>query len=180
MKENQHVQPVIDTETETVTFNVRGKPSLVLDWSKLHPTVQMKAGLVGMAQVRIVDAAAIGRADAEGNLLGEQERIDLKYARMAALIEHYHTGTDQWTLSERGGTGAQGLTLMGIAAAKSISYGEAERLVDAYAARQYAGDRKAALNFLAKGSRVRTEIEKIRVKRAGESKVDADEALNEI
>ncbi len=93
MKDNQHVRPVIDVEAGTVTFEVRGMDSLVLEWARLHPDVQMRAGLAGMAQVRIVDAAAVGVADDDGNIIPEAERIALKHQRMAALIEHYHSGT---------------------------------------------------------------------------------------
>lgn len=180
MKENQSVKPVIDLENQTVTFEVRGKKPLVLEWDKLSPEVQMRAGLAGMAQVRIVDAAAVGRADSEGNLLSEEVRLGMKYQRMAALIEHYHTGTSEWTLRSEGGGGARSLTLEAIAIVKSVTYEDAEKLVDAYAQQKFEGDRKKALTFLSKGQRVREEMQKLRIKRAGAPKVDADTELDKI
>ena len=181
MKENQHVQPVIDIENRRVIFKIAdGGPDEVLEWDLLHADVQMHSGLAGMAQVRVVDKAAIKRADDDGNVRSAEEMIRLKRAAIHDLIEHYHTGTPEWNVRVSSGGGAQSITLLAIAQVKRVSYEEAGRLVDAYASVKHGGDRKKALAFLAKGSQVREAMEQIRVKRAGEPKVDADQALSEI
>lgn len=106
MKENQSVKPVIADDFSAVTFEVRGKPSLVLDMGKLHADIVKRAACVGFAQVRIVDAAAIPVARKDGSIIPAAERLDMKYAAMARLIEHYETGTDKWSrVSEAGPTG---------------------------------------------------------------------------
>ena len=179
MKENQHVKPIIDVEAGTVTFKVRGMDDLVLHADKLHPDIIKRAALVGMAQVRIVDAAAVGVADEEGNIIPERQRIATKHANMAALINHYHTGTAEWSRVGSGG-GGKSITLEAISRVQNIPYEKAEADVEAYAAKKYEGDTKAALAFLRKGARVAAMIEAIRKERMPQPKVDADEALAEL
>jgi len=108
MKDNQHVQPVIDLTAGTVTFKVKGHPDIVLDMAQLHPDITRQAAMVGMAQVRIVDAAAVGRTDKDGLIIPEAERIAQKYANMAGLVEHYMTGTSEWSRRATGGGTSEG------------------------------------------------------------------------
>ena len=181
MKENQHVQPVIDVENRRVTFKIAdGGPDEVLQWDMLHPDVQMHSGLAGMAQVRVVDKAAIKRADDDGNVRTPEEMIRLKREAIHDLIEHYHTGTADWNMRTRaGGSGAQSLTLLAIAQVESTTYDDAKERVEKWAEGKKM-EYKAALSFLSKGTRVRNAMEQIRAKRAGAPKVDADAALGEI
>lgn len=97
MKSNQQVEPIIADDFSSVTFKVEGHPDLVLDMNKLSPEIVRRAACVGMAQVRIVDAAAIGAADKAGNIIPKDERIAKKHAQMAALIAHYESGTTEWS-----------------------------------------------------------------------------------
>lgn len=115
MKDNQHVQPVIDLAAHTVTFKVKGRTDIVLDMAKLHPAIVEQAAMVGMAQVRIVDAAAVGRADDEGVIIPEAVRLDMKHANMAELVAHYMTGTDQWSRRKTGGGAESGLLFQSLA-----------------------------------------------------------------
>lgn len=106
MKQNQMVEPVIADDFSAVTFKVRGMPDIRLDMGKLHADIIRRAACVGMAQVRIVDAAAIGVADKDGNVIPADKRVAMKHAAMARLVEHYETGTSQWSrVSEGGPTG---------------------------------------------------------------------------
>ena len=179
MKENQHVKPVIDVVTGTVTFQVKGQDDLVLHFDRLHPDIVERAALVGMAQVRIVDAAAVGVADDEGNIIPEAQRIAMKYRNMAALIEHYETGTSEWSRVGTGG-GGKSITVEAIARVQNITYEEAEAQVEAFAEKKYDGDTKKALAFLRGGARVSAAIEAIRKERMPAPKVDADKALEEL
>lgn len=97
MKSNQMVEPTIAEDFSSVSFVVRGKDTLTLDMGKLHADILKRAACVGMAQVRIVDAAAIARADKSGKVRTAAEMVDLKWERMAALIAHYETGTAEWS-----------------------------------------------------------------------------------
>lgn len=189
MKENQHVQPIIDVEGGIVTFKVKGHDDITLDWSKLSPEVQMRAGLAGMAQVRIVDRAAVGMTDDDGNILSEADRIAMKHSRMAELVEHYHTGTSEWNLAGTGG-GGRSITIEAIGRVKGISYDEAKAEVEKFANLQrkmpngslmsYKGDTKKALAFLRSGKAVSEAIAAIRAERTPAPKVDADAALAEL
>lgn len=114
MKSNQQIKPVVSDDLSKVTFEILGAPDLVLDMTKLHPDVIKRAACVGMAQVRIIDAAAVSRADADGNVRTAAEMLTLKRERMEALVAHYMTGTAEWTQKRASGSGAKdtsGLTL---------------------------------------------------------------------
>jgi hypothetical protein len=179
MKENQHVQPVVDVEAGTVTFRTRGHPDIVLHAAKLHPDVMRRAALVGMAQVRIVDAAAVGMTDDDGNIIPEAGRIALKHERMAALVEHYETGTAEWSRVGQGG-GGRSITVEAIARVRGITYDAAKAETDGFAAKKFNGDTKKALAFLRDGKRVQDAIAAIRAERTKAPKVDADSALDEL
>jgi hypothetical protein len=96
MKDNQQIKPVISDDLNTVTFEIRGGDNLVLDMTKLHPDIIRRAACVGMAQVRIIDAAAVSRDDGAGGVRSQSEMLELKRERMEALVAHYMTGTDEW------------------------------------------------------------------------------------
>jgi hypothetical protein len=115
MKDNQLINPIISDDFKTVTFEVRGKPNLVLDMTKLHENVRARSACVGMAQVRIIDAAAVSRADSDGTIRTLEEMLELKYQKMADLIAHYMTSTPEWNRKRSAGSGAakdvSGITL---------------------------------------------------------------------
>lgn len=98
MKTNQTVEPKIADDFKSVSFAVNdGQPDIVLDMTKLHPAVVERAACVGMAQVRIVDAAAIPMTRKDGSIIPADERTALKRAKMQALVDHYMTGTSLWS-----------------------------------------------------------------------------------
>lgn len=104
MKTNQQVDPVIANDFLSVRFDINdGGAPLTLDMTKIHPDVIRRAACVGFAQVRIVDAAAIGAADKSGAIIPTAERLAMKRARMADLIAHYETGTAEWSRVKTGG-----------------------------------------------------------------------------
>ena len=179
MKENQHVMPIIADDFSTVTFKVRGHDDLVLHMDKIHPDNLRRAACAGFAQVRIVDAAAVPAADKDGNIIPGDERVAMKHERMARLVNHYESGTPEWSRVAEGG-GGKSITIEAIARVKGVAYDEAERYVDEYATRNYAGDRKECLAFLREGKRVMEAIAAIRAERAPAPKVDADAALDEM
>ncbi len=115
MKDNQMISPIISDDFNIVTFEIKGQPSLILNMSKLHPDVVRRAACVGMAQVRIIDAAAVSRADSDGTIRTSSEMLELKRSKMADLIDHYMTGTSEWNRKRAAGGGASkdvsGITL---------------------------------------------------------------------
>lgn len=180
MKENQHVKPVIDVEAGQVHFEVKGMATLTLNMTALHADVVKRAAMVGMAQVRIVDAAAIPAADDDGNIIPEAVRLAMKHEKMAALIAHYESGTAEWSRVSAGGGGGKSITIEAISAIQGKPYDDVKADVAAFAEKKYGGDTKKALAFLRTGSRVAEKIEEIRKSRLPAPKVDADEALAEL
>jgi hypothetical protein len=178
MKENQQVAPSIDVEAGTVTFHFRGSETPeVLYMDKLHPSILRRAALTGMAQVRLVDAAAIGRTDDDGNLIPEDVRIQMKQHAIGALIAHYHTGTNQWGRTGGSGGGARSITVEAIARVQGCSYEDALEMVDQRAEKS-GKDRKAILAKLRGATAVIKAIGEIRAERAPKvGKVDADAEL---
>jgi len=111
VKDNQTVKPIVNMEAGTVTFEVKGHTPIILNMSKVHPDNVRRAGFVGMAQVRIVDAAAVGRADEAGNIIPEAQRTATKHARMLKLVEHYESGSPEWHVKGEGGFAPSGLIM---------------------------------------------------------------------
>lgn len=179
LKDNQQVKPVIDMDAGQVQFHVRGfDEPLVLEMEKLHPDIIKRAAMVGMAQVRIVDAAAVGVADDDGNIIPAEERIRMKYDNMKALIDHYQTGTDQWgRTGAGGGSGARSITVEAIARVQGCTYEQALEMVDRRAEKAYGGDRKKVLAKLRNAPDVQKAILAIRAERTPAPKLDANREL---
>lgn len=179
MKDNQHVKPIIDIEAGTVTFQIKGMDDLVFNISKVHPNLVKRAALVGFAQVRIVDSAAIPMTRKDGSIIPEAERIATKRENMEELIEHYESGTELWSRVSEGG-GGKSITVEAIARVKGMTYEEAEAEVAAFAEKKYEGDTKKALAFLRQGARVMAAMDAIKAERTKPAVVDADAALDEL
>jgi len=134
MKANQSVGYKLDTEQGRITFHIKGQGPLVLDMGKVHVDNVTRAAYVGMAQVRIVDAAAIGRADKDGNLLSESTRNQMKYDRMVALVLHYETGSAEWSPRHRAEkVDNHAFTIRALAELRGITKEEANGLIDQWA-----------------------------------------------
>lgn len=109
MKSNQQIEPKIADDFLSVSFALAdGQPDIVLDMTKLHPDIIRRAACVGMAQVRIVDAAAIPMQDKDGNIIPKEKRLEMKRDRMQTLVDHYMTGTSEWSRVAKGGIVSDG------------------------------------------------------------------------
>lgn len=179
MKTNQHVKPIINVDAGTVVFNVKGHGDITLDIAKLHPDIVRRAALAGMAQVRIVDAAAIGMEDDDGNIIPEADRIAMKHAAMLELVEHYHTGTSEWSRkSSGGGVGARSITIEALAKTMSCDYDTAKAQVVKRAEAAFGGDTKKALAKLRESATIQKAILALRAERMPAAKVNADTELD--
>lgn len=167
----------------SMVFEVRGADGAIIralpfDLSVVHPANLGRALVHGMNQ-RIPDSAAIGLTDDEGNVIPRTERDAMKGERMAALIEFYETGTDQWSRIGGGG-GNRSLTVEAIARVKEITYEEALVRVQRHADAVCGGNRRKALAELAKGERVKAAMDEIRGERKSAPDVDADKLLDQL
>ena len=78
--------------TALLTFIVKDVGNVVLDTAKCHAAVRAKAETHGWFQ-RINDAAAISRNTETGKPASPKDKFDA----LRALVEHYHSGTSDWS-----------------------------------------------------------------------------------
>lgn len=178
-KANSIVTSRYDAERNVIVFTVLGCGDTELDLNKVSQANSARAAVHGWNQ-RIPDAAAIGQADKDGNIIPKAERNRIKYERMNDLCRFYESGTDEWSRKGSGGGSAEGsLTIQAIARVKAIDYAAAETLVQLHADMHNRGDRKKALAFLATGKRVAAAMAEIRNERAAaQTNLDADALLD--
>lgn len=135
-----------------VRFQVRGKPTsadapgpvldtMELDLSAVHESHHRRAELHGWIQ-RISDAAAISRV-VEGGV--EMAATPMhKAARMRRLIEHYMSGSADWSpMRERSGIGSDEALLARVMAEAYPD--RSEEQVRSYVAARTAAERRALL-----------------------------------
>lgn len=181
MKTNQQVQPVISEDFSVITFNLSdGGAAPVLHMERVSAAIKARAACVGLAQVRVVDCAAVSRTDKDGNIRSTAEMLRLKREGIERMIAHLESGTEEWSRVGEGG-GAKSLTIEAVA---NLQYGgdyaRAEAGVDRMAETKHGGDRKACLAFLRTSGRVMAEMDRLRKARAPKPTVDADAALAEL
>ena len=154
------------------------------DPAKAHEDCRKRAEVHGWIQ-RLSDRAAKPRDTKTGRAATAGE----KFAAIQELVEHYLSGSADWSMAGQGG-GGKSLTVEAIARVKGIGYAEAEAFVEQFARGKrkmpdgsfmsYGGDTKAALAYLRDGKRVQEAMAELRAERAPQAKVDADEALEEL
>lgn len=93
-KTNSVITHSVDETGMIITFNVVGAGEVVLDMGKLSLPIMEKAAQHGIIQ-RISDRAAIPRSKETGLPATPAEKLDA----MQTLVEHYMTGTEEWTLT---------------------------------------------------------------------------------
>jgi hypothetical protein len=176
-EQSRQISPEISDDLNTITFNIRGAQPLILDMMKLHPDIIRRAACAGMAQVRIIDAAAVARSDGAGGVRSDAEMLELKRERMAALIDHYMTGTDEWTIKRSAGGGVPKESGLTLAAMKRVwPDRDPEDLITGIMTKRMI-DKKAALALFAKTKEVAAAMAAIKAERAT---VSADDLLDEL
>lgn len=111
-KSNSIITARPDSEAGIITFTVLGVGDIVLDINKAHADLIHRAMLHGFTQ-RVSDAAAIPRNTETGLSATPQD----KYNAMAALVDHYNSGSPEWSRARTaGGARVDGDTQLGIAA----------------------------------------------------------------
>lgn len=103
MQTKQKSNSVITHEVNgrAITFHVIGAGDVTLDMDQVNDAVYQRAALHGMIQ-RLSDAAAIPRNPETGQPASPEE----KRAAIAALADHYASGTVEWNRKRTGGEGA--------------------------------------------------------------------------
>lgn len=101
MKANQTISYTINETTGVIVFSVKGKDDITLDTGKIHANNMKTAAFKGLAQQRVVDGAAIAKANKDGTIKSEEEMLAAKYAGMKAIVAHLESGSDQWGMKQR-------------------------------------------------------------------------------
>lgn len=92
-KSNSVINVDIDPVEGSILFEVRDAGKLELRLENLAPTVVRYAALHGLKQ-RIADAAALGFNSEENRYATAEE----KFRAMAGLVEHYNSGSPDWSV----------------------------------------------------------------------------------
>jgi len=177
MRDKQQIKPVVSEDFSKVTFEMRGMQDLVLDMTKLHTDIIKRAACVGMAQVRIIDAAAVSRADADGNVRSAGEMLTLKRERMEALVAHYMTGTDEWAQKRAGGGAAKDTSGITLQAMRRVWSDKACEALAFRMAQKRGISRREAYAVFAQTKEVAAAIAAIKAERAT---VSADDLIAEM
>lgn len=172
---NSVVTHAHDADAQTITFAVAGEAALVLNLTQLSDEVAERAFVHGMVQ-RISDAAAMSRDPTTGKPATPAD----KRARMAALVEHYESGTADWNLKRAAGNGpGEGLTIRAMGDVFHKLAEECRDMVKALAAKRSITEREALAVF-ASSTEIAKRIAELRAERAAEAGISADDILAEI
>ena len=174
---------------QSITFKVKDAGELTLNLHKMSPKLIAWASVHGMTQ-RISDAAAIPFNKEENRYATAGE----KYAAMQALVEHYHTGTEDWSRTRAvGGSRVDGettLILRAVAEHQGVAVDDMRERVKAIATKRETTPKAYLAGVLAtaqgaKGVGALAPIAAIYARLKAEQpvaavKLDADELLGEL
>ncbi|MDE2097556.1 MAG: hypothetical protein KGL39_09945 [Patescibacteria group bacterium] len=164
-----------DSTSREITFNVMGAGEVVLHIDSVHAENLAYAALHGFKQ-RISDAAALSRNPTNGQPASPEN----KRAAMQALVDHYESGSADWSVKRASGAGRSmpnaGLILQAIAEVYGMGMDWAKTQVEKLAAKRGV-EYRAALKLFAQTEKVGAKMAELRAKAGG---VDADELLGEL
>lgn len=83
---------VVDGATIGIQFTVKDAGSFILEFNRCSDAIMTHAAYHGLVQ-RISDAAAISRDPTNGAAATPREKAEA----MVKLIDHYHSGTAEWS-----------------------------------------------------------------------------------
>ena len=106
------IKTTINTTTQTLTIDVTGVGQLQLAMRDVSPANATYAMLHGFKQ-RVIDAAALSRDPDTGRSATAEE----KFTAMQTLVNHYASGTSDWSVRVAGdGAGREsGITIRAVA-----------------------------------------------------------------
>jgi hypothetical protein len=78
---------------EALTFSVKGAGDTTLTLARVHADVMRRAAIHGLKQ-RVSDAAAQSRDPKTGASASAHDKL----AAMAAIVDHYNSGSSEWRL----------------------------------------------------------------------------------
>lgn len=162
VKSNSVVTSAFDEGANTITFTVVGAGSTVLKLNAISDAVRVRAIRHGLGQ-RVADRAAKNRDTADGKPASPATKL----AAMAALVDHYNSGADDWNLAGAGGSGPglDGVLLAAIAEVTGKGL-EAIRALVAAGSEKHGVTQRAYLAKLATGKAVAPIVDRMRAEAA--------------
>lgn len=161
---------------KVITFNVLGAGKLAFHPDRASEQCRNDAEDNGWIQ-RIVDKAAIGRDPQTGKSATPEQKL----AAMRAIVEHYESGTEQWSMVREGSGEVQaGLTLQAIAFIKKMTLDAAAAAVKKQAEEYGLSVQKVLGTYRTQHSGVKAKYEELQKARMPEPAFDVEEALGRI
>lgn len=156
-----------------ITFTVQGAGAITLDLKQVNTDNATRAMHHGFIQ-RVSDAAALSRDTETGKPASPADKLEA----MRRIVDHYNSGSADWSIRAASGDGASpvaGITLKALAAVQNMPLDEMRQRVEALAEKRGITT-KALLATLAKQPAVAAKIAEMRAP-AG---IDADDLLGEL
>lgn len=166
-KSNSVITTSLAADNGSVTFKVAEAGEITLDLSKISDANRARAMLHGFVQ-RISDAAAIPFNKELNRYATPVE----KFAAMSALVEHYHSGTAEWSRARAQSGPRYTNGLLGECLKRLYPEKTPERIAE-----YLNGLKPSQRAQLLASDKVRPIAEQIRNEAAQEMKVDADALL---
>lgn len=115
---------------KSITFDVAGTGDVALDLEKVHGANMSRALVRGWYE-RFKDAAAVNRADGDGNIIPSSEHARIKYERMNDLAIHFESGAGEWSRKGDGtGVGSRAIAVEAFARRHGCAYNEAKERIE--------------------------------------------------
>ena len=177
-KENSVVTTSYDAEAQAISYTVIGHPTLTLKLSMVSEANKARAIVHGFGQ-RVVDAAAIPAeplpATPEGREAQKVARAARKHDLIQKVIEHYNSGSEDWSAARAAGVVGLDRILLG-AVCEVLGKDEATvRGLVKLGAEKREVTQGAYLAKLATNADVAKVVDRMRAETAGE--MSADEEL---
>jgi hypothetical protein len=165
-KSNSVITTSVNEALTRIEFTVKDAGTLVLDLERLHRAILARATVHGMTQ-RISDAAAISRNPETGKPASAMDKL----SAMRALVDHYQSGTEEWS-RKRSEPAAYTNGLLSEVLKRAYPNKDAERIA-AYLKGLKPSERAALLV----SPKLAPIAEQVRAEAAASSKVDTDALL---
>lgn len=165
---------------DIITFTVKDAGALTLDLSKVSPVNATRAMRHGFIQ-RVSDKAAISRDTKTGLSATPAEKL----AAMKTLVDHFMSGTEEWSPARAERAAAVviiGLDPLAIAAVCEVT-GKDEPAIRAFIAKGAVDKGITELAYLAAlttSARVKPVLERMQADAALEAELDGDDLLDGI
>lgn len=97
-KSNSVITHSVSEDGTVITFHVKDAGDVVFDTTLAAASIIQQAAVHGLIQ-RVSDRAAIGRDPETGASASPEEKMEA----MQSLVEHYESGSTEWSLVQSGG-----------------------------------------------------------------------------